>query len=166
MTTHKDGGHMYNATAQRAQSKLDAAPSSSRSHGTHGSNAGSTDDGNPSGTERLNTYSLQRLLDCFSILRDATGNQELQMQTAVLFVFIASRYPNEIPQGEAAQRLNMEQTTTSRNFAYLAKGSYSGLGGYKLIEVFEDPFYRRRKLCKLTPKGLEVAQRLVQALVV
>jgi len=84
----------------------------------------------------------------------------LQMQTMLVFLFIAQRHPNEIASGEIEKTLDMVQTTVSRNLGYLARGS-QGLGGYKLVEVFEDQFYRKRKLTKLTPKGLEVALKLL-----
>jgi DNA-binding MarR family transcriptional regulator len=108
----------------------------------------------------VNTAALVRLLGCLKIAREATGNPELQLQTMNVFLYIASRHPNEVPQGEIERVLGMVQTTVSRNCAYLAKGSSTGLGGYKLIEVFEDIDYRKRKLTRLTKKGAEVAAAL------
>src|SRR5574337_412718 len=105
MTIRKVGGFMSSMTDPRVPLRHDAVHSTGQSPGTRGSNGGSTGDASDRGSERLNTYSLQRLLDCFSILRDSTGNPELQMQTAVLFCYIAARHPNEVPQGEASQRL-------------------------------------------------------------
>lgn len=108
----------------------------------------------------LNTSALSRLLGVLRTLRDATGNPELQMQTMNTFLYIASRHPNEIAQGEIERILGLQQTTVSRNCAYLAKGNAAGHGGYKLVDVFEDVDYRKRKLAKLTPKGLEVAKAI------
>jgi DNA-binding MarR family transcriptional regulator len=112
------------------------------------------------------------MLTLLRILKDATvtkerpeGNSELQMQTIATFAFIASRHPNEVSYGEAEKVLGLNQTTVSRNMMYLSSGSIRGHGGYDLVEVFEDQFYRRRKLCKLTPKGIKVATKLAAALV-
>ena len=117
--------------------------------------------GATAGSHSLNTSALSRLLGVLRTLRDATGNPELQMQTMNTFLYIASRHPNEIAQGELERVLGIQQTTVSRNCAYLAKGS-AGLGGYKLIDVYEDRDYRKRKLAKLTPKGLEVAAKIAE----
>lgn len=108
----------------------------------------------------LNTQSLSRFLEVLRTLRDATGNSEMQMQTMATFTFIALRHPNEVPLGEIEKTLGLTQTSTSRNVAYLARGDAREHGGYKLVEVFEDQFYRRRKLCKLTKKGEELASKL------
>lgn len=140
-------------------SKSGPAPSSARSHGeprTMTTTAGN----NP--TTPLNTLALNRLLGCLRTLREATGNAELQLQTMTTFLYVASRHPNEVPQGEIESVLSMVQTTVSRNCSYLAKGSTGGLGGYKLIEVFTDVYYRKRKLVKLTKKGEEIARKLAE----
>jgi len=108
-------------------------------------------------------------MEALRILREATGNAELQMQTMVTFVYIAQRHPNEVPSGEIEKLLGIAQTTVSRNLQYLGKGQRDAkgnvvLGGYKLIETAEDPFYRKRKLSKLTTKGEGVAAKIAAAL--
>jgi len=144
-----------------AQLSAAPAPRSSQSRGG-GSRVGATSQGGP--TKPIDTLAMHRLLSCLKILREATGNAELQMQTVTMFLYIASRHPNEVPQGEIERVLGMVQTTVSRNCAYLARGSSTGHGGYKLIEVFEDIDYRKRKLVKLTPKGEEVARKIAEVM--
>jgi DNA-binding MarR family transcriptional regulator len=112
----------------------------------------------------INLTSLSRFVEALKVLRDATGNQELQMQTMLAFTFIATRHPNEVPIGELEKTLGFTQSTASRNVGYLARGAARNEEGYKLVEVFVDEFYQRRKLSKLTPKGVKVAERLSAAL--
>jgi DNA-binding MarR family transcriptional regulator len=112
----------------------------------------------------FNTSAFSRLQEALRILRDATDNPELQMQAVATFAYIAWRHPTEVPLGEIEKTLGLAQTTTSRNTSYLAKGDARGHGGYELIEVSVDPFYLRRKLCKLTPKGVKVASNLADVM--
>ena len=74
----------------------------------------------------FNSSQLSRFLSLLGVLRDATGNAELQMQTMATFAFLALRHPNEVPIGEIEKTLGLTQTSTSRNVAYLAKGSARG----------------------------------------
>lgn len=144
------------SSVQDVPSKSGPAPSSAHSHGERQKMTTTT----TTGTGPLNTLALQRLLGCLRTLREATGNSELQLQTMTTFLYIAARHPNEVPQGEIERVLSMVQTTVSRNCAYLSKGSSGGLGGYKLVEVYEDMDYRKRKLTKLTPKGHDIARKI------
>jgi DNA-binding MarR family transcriptional regulator len=119
----------------------------------------------------VNTMPLHRMMEALRVLQKATvtkaepeGNADLQMQAMKAFLFVATRHPNEVSLGEAEKLLGMTQTTASRNFGYLAKGNAKKAVGYGLIEVYEDNFYRRRKLAKLTDKGERVANELAKAL--
>jgi DNA-binding MarR family transcriptional regulator len=103
---------------------------------------------------------LYRLMAAVQEMREVTNNPELQAQTMMTFLFVASRHPNEVAYREVEQSLNLQQTSVSRNFAYLAKGNARGHGGYELVRVEADPMYRKRLLAKLTPKGLKLAEKL------
>jgi DNA-binding MarR family transcriptional regulator len=119
----------------------------------------------------VNTMPLHRMIEALRLLQSYTktkdepeGNAELQMNTMRAFLHIATRHPNEVSLGEAEKLLGFTQTTASRTYGYLAAGNAKKPIGYRLIEVYEDPFYRRRKLAKLTPKGIELANKMSQAL--
>lgn len=113
--------------------------------------------------ERLNTAPLVRMLNAVQVIKENTGNPEIQAQAIQAFLLIAARHPTEIAMGEVEQRLNLTQTTTSRNLGYLSKGvtrSSDRQAGLGLIKVEEDPYYRKRKMCSLTPKGEKLAHTL------
>lgn len=73
--------------------------------------------------------------------------------------------PVGVSLGEAEKLLGLTQTTASRNYGYLGRGNVKKPHGYRLIEVYEDPFYRRRKLARLTAKGVTTANGIAKALV-
>ena len=54
---------------------------------------------------------------------------------------------------EIAEELGLSQSTVSRNVAYLGDWNRHREKGHQLVEAFEDPSERRRKLVRLTPKG-------------
>ena len=54
----------------------------------------------------------------------------------------------------------LAQSSVSRNVAKLAQGMSPSEPGYGLIEAFEDPYYRKRKLVRVTPRGLDFAKKL------
>jgi DNA-binding MarR family transcriptional regulator len=118
----------------------------------------------------IDLKAVNAVMAAIDLLREATGNKELQAQTMLTFLHIAKRHPNEVAMGEIEDALGLSQTGNSRNVRYLAKGvtrsdgSEDVMGGYKLITIEEDPHYRKRKLCKLTAKGLDLAERISAAI--
>ena len=58
-----------------------------------------------------------------------------------------------ITHAELVKAIGMEQSSVSRNTAALSKWHRLGKPGLDLIEQFEDPRERRRKIVYLTPKG-------------
>jgi DNA-binding MarR family transcriptional regulator len=112
----------------------------------------------------INTLPLHRMQEAIKVLQASTGNEELQAQAMLVFLFVASRHPGETSLGEVEKALSLNQTTASRNLGYLAKGNAKLPKGWQLVDTFEDPFYRRRKLCKLTKKGWDCAVRIAEAL--
>ncbi|GBL46900.1 hypothetical protein SFMTTN_2727 [Sulfuriferula multivorans] len=63
-----------------------------------------------------------------------------------------------MPELESA--VGVSQATISRNVAKLGDGVTFKEKGAGLVEAYEDPKYRRRKLVKLTPKGRRVVDEL------
>jgi DNA-binding MarR family transcriptional regulator len=85
-------------------------------------------------------------------------------QTMAHFLVIAERAPEEIGMKELAGMFGLSQSSTSRNVAYLGKvwktNSEGAVPGLDLVEAYEDPMERRRKLVRMTPKGKRVAEAL------
>jgi DNA-binding MarR family transcriptional regulator len=118
----------------------------------------------PAQLPALNTLPLHRMQEAIRCLQHSTGNEELQAQAMLVFLFVASRHPGETSLGEIEKSLTLNQTTASRNLGYLGKGNAKLPKGWQLVDTYEDPFYRRRKLCKLTRKGFETASKIAEVL--
>lgn len=61
---------------------------------------------------------------------------------------------------EIEKQTGWSQAAVSRNVAKLGIGITEGRPGSKLVEAFEDPTYRRRKIVRLTRKGRELSDEL------
>jgi len=76
---------------------------------------------------------------------------DMPIQYALSFLTIAQ---NEgLSMGDLAQRLDIAQSSASRNIAALSKWHSFGKEGHELVEAHEDPRERRRKLVSLTARG-------------
>ncbi len=82
---------------------------------------------------------------------------ELPSQLLLIFAYVAER--KEIPMADLMKVTGLAQSSISRNVSKLAQGEPKS-PGYGLIEAYEDPYYRRRKLVKITPRGEEFAKAL------
>lgn len=62
---------------------------------------------------------------------------------------------------ELAQKVGIGLATASRYVAALGKQNRHREEGLLLVEAFEDPMERRKKIIRLTPKGRIAIQKLV-----
>jgi DNA-binding MarR family transcriptional regulator len=83
---------------------------------------------------------------------------ELQMQQILTFLAVAD--VSEIPQADLEKLTGVGQSSVSRNVAKLGPGASPREPGYLLMEAYEDPEYRKRKLVRLTPRGKELVKEL------
>ena len=76
----------------------------------------------------------------------------MQAQSMAVLLKVAK---HELPlkMAEIAEELGLSQSTVSRNVAYLGDWNRHKQKGHQLVEAYEDPNERRRKLVRLTPKG-------------
>ena len=77
---------------------------------------------------------------------------EMQAQSMAVLLKVA-KHPVPIKMGEIAEELGLSQSTVSRNVAYLGDWNRHKEKCHQLLEAFEDPMERRRKLVRLTAKG-------------
>jgi DNA-binding MarR family transcriptional regulator len=83
---------------------------------------------------------------------------DMPIQYALSFLTIAEH--EGLSMGELAQRLDIAQSSASRNIAALSRWHSFGKAGHDLVEAMEDPRERRRKIVSLTSAG----NRLVAAI--
>ena len=84
---------------------------------------------------------------------------EMQAQSMAVLLKVA-KHPVPIKMGEIAEELGLSQSTVSRNVAYLGDWNRRKEAGHKLLEAYEDPAERRRKLVRLTAKGRRFVKSL------
>ena len=90
-------------------------------------------------------------------------DQEIQAQTIAVFLVVA-KSPLPIKMQDIGKELGLAQSSVSRNVAYLGDWSRHKEKGHGLIEAYEDPMERRRKLVKLTKKGERFATSLYETI--
>lgn len=84
--------------------------------------------------------------------QDATDSPTMPSQQIAAFLYVAER--GEVPQADLEDATGVSQSSVSRNVSLLAGGLPSEKReGYGLLETYDDPLYRRRKLVRLTEKG-------------
>ena len=88
------------------------------------------------------------------------GRGEIELNVIRVFCLVAEAGGRPIPQASIRERTGLAESSVSRNVAMLSIGATASNPGPKLLESYEDPEYRRRKLVKLTAAG----KRFVEAL--
>lgn len=104
----------------------------------------------------LTTIKLQRVIQEFRIL-----DPEMQMQTALAFLYIAERDLNKLQTtvGDVGEYLNLSSASASRNVAVLSRQAKSKWG-HELVYVTPNPERRNEKFLSLSPKGKAFLKRL------
>ena len=77
---------------------------------------------------------------------------EMQAQSIAVLLKVA-KHDLPIKMADIAEELGLSQSSVSRNVAYLGDWNRRKVQGHKLLEAYEDPAERRRKLVRLTAKG-------------
>ena len=89
--------------------------------------------------------------------REIDGEMQAQAMAVLLKV---AKSPLPIKVHDIAVELGLSQSTVSRNVAYLGDWNERKEAGHKLVEAYEDPAERRRKLVRLTAKGKRFVKSL------
>ena len=109
---------------------------------------------NPEQARKLEPMTLE--LKCALLLnvveRFREVDAEMQAQSMAILLKVA-KHSLPLKMAEIAEELGLSQSTVSRNVAYLGDWNRHREKGHQLVEAYEDPSERRRKLVRLTPKG-------------
>ena len=103
------------------------------------------------------------LIELMEAMRDRLNAPEIPAQQVLTFCHVADRA--ELPMAELLKLTGLAQSSVSRTVAKLGQGESPREPGFGLIEAYEDPYFRRRKLVRLTPRGKELAKELQRVLV-
>jgi DNA-binding MarR family transcriptional regulator len=104
--------------------------------------------------------SLQAMAQMLNTMRTFLGVTDIPLQHILVFCEVVDH--GEISMGEIMKLVGLTQSSVSRNVDKLGRGS-PGEPGYGLVESYEDPAYRKRKLVRVTPRGKELAKAVSKA---
>lgn len=105
-----------------------------------------------------NDLALAVIESVVSTLQTELGNTELQAQTILTLLTIMRR--KEMPMSDLEKVVGVSQAAISRNISRLSRGLPPAFAGPGVIEAFEDPYYRKRKIVQLTAKGETLRKKL------
>lgn len=103
---------------------------------------------------------LSRQAKIVDLWTTVMGRGEVDINVLRIFYLVAQWRGDAIPQATVRDTLSLSEAGVSRNVALLSVGASVNTRGPGLIESFEDPEYRRRKLIRLTSKGRRFADSL------
>lgn len=109
--------------------------------------------------QQLNEMTI--LIRGMEALRREFQSQDLQMQTALLFLQVGQH--GEVSMSDLEKQVGISQASVSRGVGVLSTGRPDE-PGRGILEAFEDPYYRRRKIVKLTPRGKSMFNRIIEAM--
>lgn len=102
---------------------------------------------------------LNELSQALNLIRSATGNPELPLQTIQAFLIIAQKQGSCTVQ-DLERGLGMSNASASRNASYLSVGIPKKHRGYRLVSLREGYPDRRYKTIELTAKGRELVKSI------
>jgi DNA-binding MarR family transcriptional regulator len=108
------------------------------------------------------TRSMTALIQALDVVRTKLKQSDIPMTQLLTFAHVADR--GEIPMQDLADLTGTVQSSVSRNVEKLGQGSPSN-PGFGLVEALEDPYYRRRKLVRLTSRGKALAESIDAAVI-
>jgi DNA-binding transcriptional ArsR family regulator len=111
----------------------------------------------------MKTKQVAKLIDAGKVLARVMDNERWEWQTTHTFLLVCLN-GGEMPMQEIEKRLDMGQATVSRNVAKLGPGLTPDEPGARLVEAEEDPYWRRRKIVRLTEKGKRFCEELTAIL--
>lgn len=104
------------------------------------------------------TRSITVMIQLLDTMRKSLGQSDIPLQQLLTFCHVADK--SEMPMADLALLSGVTQSSVSRNVARLGMGITPKEAGFGLLEAYEDPYYRKRKLVALTPRGKELVKEL------
>lgn len=111
----------------------------------------------------MKTKQVAKLLAAGDVMTRAFGNERFEWQTARTFLALCM-HGGEAPQAELEKQTGLTQAAISRNIAKLGAGLTMHDQGARLVESFEDPAWRRRKIVRMTALGRGLCEKIGEAL--
>lgn len=118
----------------------------------------------PTTGRHMKTKGLARATEAGTLAARYFDNERFEWQTMRIFLCLCM-HGGEMPQLELEKQTRLAQSAISRNIAKLGNGLTMDDPGSRLVEAYEDPAYRRRKIVRLTARGREFAEKLNDLLV-
>jgi DNA-binding MarR family transcriptional regulator len=87
-----------------------------------------------------------------------TGSTDTPLSQVLTFLNVAFR--GEMAMADLATQTGVVLSSVSRNVAKIGPGANPSEPGLGLVEAFEDPWNRKRKLVRLSNKGKKLAERI------
>lgn len=107
----------------------------------------------------MKSKQIAKLMAAGALLQKYSNNPRLEWQTAHVFLLVCAAN-GETSQQELEKQTGLAQSSLSRNVARLGNGETMNDPGPKLLESYEDPAFRRRKLVRLTARGRVLCEEL------
>jgi DNA-binding MarR family transcriptional regulator len=114
------------------------------------------------------TVKLSRFARGIDLIRTETGYSDMPIQMVAFLLECTGT--TEIALQEVMKRAGVSQSASVRLHQKLGAGrpvrpgESGGVEGLGLLEVYPDPYYQKRSMVRLTPKGHRLILKLLEAL--
>lgn len=108
----------------------------------------------------MKTKGAAQVVEVGDLMAHALGNDRFEWQTMRIFLCVCM-HGGEMPMQEIEKVTGWAQSSVSRNVAKLGNGVSMAEKGARLVEAYEDPEYRRRKLVRLTALGKQLYSQMI-----
>lgn len=92
------------------------------------------------------------------VISKATGYTDMPVSQVMTFLNLAAR--GELTMQDLSSATGVVLSSVSRNVTKLGAGPNPNEPGLGLVEAYDDPWNRRRKLVRLTTKGKKLAEKV------
>lgn len=104
--------------------------------------------------------SITAMIQMMGAVKGFLKDQDMSMEELMTFAHVADR--QEIPMQDLQNAVGVSGSSISRHVLRLGNGRPRE-PGFGLVEAYEDPEYRKRKLVKLTARGSALVSELDKA---